>query len=324
MVIGVLLNHLEVFGGVKRFLEIGTHLVKRGHRVLIFTHKGEPPLWFPFTGEVYKLGSAEQDSLEVIIASEPAFIPTLKSSKALVKVFYAILQRRKIKAVLAEKDITVWANSLGMYKYLNGAHNPQVFPMIGGIDLERFPYLPIRNPEVITILAYGRFYRKKKGVGLVIRACEYLYNQGFPIRLMLFDTPVDDAGRKAIAGFTCKVPFEFILDYPIMKMADVYHKADLFVSAERNAGWANTVIEAMACGVPVVTTRSGTRDFVKKNETGVVVWRHWWFIQRGIRKLLSNPALRSTFSKAGRECIEPFDWAKLSERIEAHLLEKLR
>jgi len=48
--------------------------------------------------------------------------------------------------------------------------------------------------------------------------------------------------------------------------------ADVFVLATRNEGWANVFLEAMACGLPVVTTDvGGNREVVHGEEVGRIV-----------------------------------------------------
>lgn len=48
--------------------------------------------------------------------------------------------------------------------------------------------------------------------------------------------------------------------------------ADVFVLATRNEGWANVFLEAMACGLPVVTTDvGGNREVVREGAVGIVV-----------------------------------------------------
>ncbi len=48
--------------------------------------------------------------------------------------------------------------------------------------------------------------------------------------------------------------------------------ADVFVLSTRNEGWANVFLEAMACGLPVVTTDvGGNAEVVCRPELGAVV-----------------------------------------------------
>lgn len=48
--------------------------------------------------------------------------------------------------------------------------------------------------------------------------------------------------------------------------------ADVFVLATRNEGWANVILEAMACGLPVVATDvGGNREVVARDDLGTIV-----------------------------------------------------
>src|SRR5438552_18353157 len=52
-------------------------------------------------------------------------------------------------------------------------------------------------------------------------------------------------------------------------------RADVFALTSHYEGFGNVLVEAMACGVPVVATRSsGTADIVRENVDGLLVDRH--------------------------------------------------
>jgi len=54
-----------------------------------------------------------------------------------------------------------------------------------------------------------------------------------------------------------------------------YSAADVFVLATEHEGWANVFLEAMACGLPVITTRvGGNAEVVRTPTTGALV--EWW------------------------------------------------
>lgn len=326
LTLGVVLPHTKVFGGVKRFFEIGNILISRGHRFIVFTPDGKAPDWFPFKGEVLKVEDIFPFEFDALFATEPEFIKTLDDAKTSLRIFYAVLQRRYIRKVAARGDMIIFANSGRLYEYLGGARKANVVKCIGGIDPNKFEFRPraTKDPsEPFVVLAYGRFYRKKKGTLMVVRSCENLYRQGYNIKLLLFDSPVDGPSRKKVENFTCGLPFQFFVDYPVDKLSDLYHQADLFISAERNAGWSNTSAEAMACGVPVIATRSGTADFLRHEETGLVVWRHRWFIQRAIKRLYHNEAFRQTLAVKARKEIERFSWHSLASSVEAFVYKKV-
>ena len=59
---------------------------------------------------------------------------------------------------------------------------------------------------------------------------------------------------------------------PSEKLKDVLSAADLFVLATSNEGWANVFLEAMACGLPVVSTDvGGNAEVVCEDKLGTIV-----------------------------------------------------
>ncbi len=59
---------------------------------------------------------------------------------------------------------------------------------------------------------------------------------------------------------------------PPEKIKNILSAADIFVLSTRNEGWANVFLEAMACGLPVITTDvGGNAEVVKHKELGIIV-----------------------------------------------------
>ena len=100
-------------------------------------------------------------------------------------------------------------------------------------------------------------------------------------------------------------------------MAEMFSQADIFVSAEKRAGWSNTTAEAMACRVPVVCTKSGTRDFAIKGETALIIpFRNFWAIAWQIRKLIRDQDLRKRLAESGYQRIQQYSWERLVDKLE--------
>jgi glycosyltransferase involved in cell wall biosynthesis len=94
--------------------------------------------------------------------------------------------------------------------------------------------------------------------------------------------------------------------------------ADVFVLATRNEGWANVFLEAMACGLPVVTTRvGGNAEVVCRDDLGTVVP---FGDATALREAIAAALLRDWDRSAIRRYAEANSW---DERI-AVLVEEFR
>ena len=85
-----------------------------------------------------------------------------------------------------------------------------------------------------------------------------------------------------------------------------YSASDALILASSREGWANVLLEAMACGTPVVATRIwGTPEVVADDAVGLLVdKRDAGALAAGILELLRHPRDRA----AVRRYAEGFSW----------------
>ncbi len=338
MKIAALLPHVEVFGGVRRYIEVGNALIRRGHSFVLFTLEGKKPDWLGFRGEVKAFEAIPAEEFEVGVCSEYSILPQFERLTARAKFFYFVLEGHKKEKDVARRNYHFLGSSEGICRRIERKYKVRCFRAPGGINPEIFYWLPKPEspaplPEEQTaaqpvsgnahpgrefkILCYGRIYKKRKGVRQVIKAVEKLHQKNPPLRLIFFDSMVGEDKRDPRPLVRTSVPHEFYLDLPQNRMAWLFFQADIFVSGERRAGWANTAAEAMACRLPVVCTPSGSRDFAVHNETALVVpFAHPFLLRRQIKRLFEDAALRERLSEAGHRKISGFTWDALAERLE--------
>ena len=64
----------------------------------------------------------------------------------------------------------------------------------------------------------------------------------------------------------------FLGDTPHSQLPELYSAADALVLASSREGWANVLLEAMACGLPVLATDvNGTAEAVQSREAGMLL-----------------------------------------------------
>jgi glycosyltransferase involved in cell wall biosynthesis len=100
----------------------------------------------------------------------------------------------------------------------------------------------------------------------------------------------------------------------------IYAAFDLFLLSSRREGICNSLLEAMAMGLPVVTTDAGgTRELVLDGQTGYILSREDAHgLARAIIKLINDPSLRQRMGRASLERVEDeFSFSRRLQRIEA-------
>ena len=115
-----------------------------------------------------------------------------------------------------------------------------------------------------------------------------------------------------------RVSFTGLLHY--LEMVEHYRGADILVCPSVwNEPFGLPVVEAMACGIPVVGTRSGgIQEIVKNEETGLLVERgSVRELADAVLSLLGDASRRESMGKAGRaRAIELFSWDRVARELD--------
>ena len=339
--IALALPHLGVFGGIRRFLELGEVWTRRGHVVAILVPDpaGAQP-WVPYSGVILPLAELPLGAWDVILSPDPELFLTSRSPGAL-RVYYSVLEGAPLEDRALRGADLVLANSAGMRRYL-ARKGIKAENAAGGVNVSWFrppiadPWAPEAGggwvagiePKAgdapVEALVYGRLSRRRKGTWVAARAIERAsLATGVPVNLTLFDSPPPGEGKPSLPR-PLRIPHRWVLNPTQKELADLYRASDLFVSAERRAGWCNTAAEAMASGAAVVCTRSGTEDFAVDLVTaGVARWRWSWSLSSAISPLLRDPTRRAAIAARGVVKIQEFSWERTADRIERALAARM-
>lgn len=98
-----------------------------------------------------------------------------------------------------------------------------------------------------------------------------------------------------------------------------YAAADVFVLPTRYDPFANSTLEALACGVPVITTTSnGVSEILRDGIDGFIVERDSpQDIAERLLALADDENLRERIGSAGHKAVEPYTWQRTAEQTMA-------
>ena len=196
--------------------------------------------------------------------------------------------------------------------------DPRRFTIVpGATDTQRFS--PGPRPlgslaEDPVLLFHGRVDRRK-GVLDLLEAHQVLRAEGRPVRLVVsgIGPDLDEVRSRAgdgvlLTGYTDPT-----------RAPEVYRQADVFVSPTYSEGFSNTILEAMASGLPIVSTNSvGVIDCLHDGDNGLL---HEPGDVAGLvsalRRMLDDPALRHRLATTALEQVRRcYSWPVLAARVD--------
>ncbi|WP_134699026.1 glycosyltransferase [Ammoniphilus sp. YIM 78166] len=236
--------------------------------------------------------------------------------------------RRKLKKLFRFGEaFTVPSKNLRKTLVKYGCSKKKIHVQYSGIDVREFSYKKrsIHRGERIVILSVGRLV-EKKGMKYLIRAFSRVEKEFPHVELRIAgDGPL----RKRLVkmaekkGLRHKVHFLGALTHE--EVRDEMRRAHLFVLASIKAkngnqeGIPNVLKEAMACGLPVVSTwHSGIPELVEHKKTGYLVEeRDKKALAQAILKLIRNPEQWEKMGEKGRKkVVRKFNISKQAKKLE--------
>ncbi|MCC3490218.1 MAG: glycosyltransferase family 4 protein [Microcoleus sp. PH2017_25_DOB_D_A] len=185
---------------------------------------------------------------------------------------------------------------------------------------KRFPNIsPKKQPsDTVTALFVGTIC-VRKGAHLLLQAWE---KAGIKGRLVLCGEmePAIAESCSDILGRSDVIHIDYTLN-----IAGVYGEADIFAFPSLEDGGPMVTYEAMAYGLPVLTSPMGAGAIARDGKDGIVIdpYDCEAFVE-GLRKLALSPELRAQMGYNARQQAEEFTWEKVARRRKDLMQEKLK
>lgn len=196
-------------------------------------------------------------------------------------------------------------------EYIPHGIETQIYRVLGESDqVQRFKREVLRVPEgghLTVMVSANKGYPDRKAFQVQVRAWAEFAKDKPDARLYLHTEPTVKFGGLDLPALTRNLgvservifprPFDYSLGLPAEYMSLVYNAADAFLGASMSEGFGIPLIEAQACGTPVITTDfSAMPELVRtgyKIKPGDMFWtpmNAWqaWPDVHGIREALEE------------------------------------
>jgi len=267
---------------------------------------------------------AKKYNIPYVLQAHGSVLPFFQK-QGLKRIFDIFLGYKILKD--ASKIIASTKIEAEQYKKM-GVDEDKIEIVPNGIDLSGYDNLPEKGEfrrkyeigaDEKVILYLGRIH-KIKGIDLLMKAFAGLIKEMDDVRLVIvgpddgFLSPL----KRQIEDL--KIGDKIILTglIPEKDKFGAYVDADVYVLPSVYETFPVTVLEACACGTPVIVTdRCGIANIVNDNNVGHVVEYNKDQLQDAIFKILTNDELSGYFGEGGKKLVrEKFSWDIVVEQLE--------
>lgn len=214
-----------------------------------------------------------------------AVLNNAQGLKGLLRRFMTVLTARTDDKVIANVPKIMVMNALVEEHAKKLNHRPAaVVYAPAGVDISWFTPDKTQSPPAPYILAVGRLADARKNMPLLLEAFKLLKkNQPSSMRLTLAGgNGPDESFWQEVEKAGLKNEVEFIHNPTAAALKKLYQQATCLALSSDEEGFGMVLVEAMACGIPVVATRCGGPNNIVSN--GV----DGFLVETGNAKILSE------------------------------------
>jgi len=325
----------EISGGMRVIFEHVNQLARYGHNVEVWKANEDDQPYFECEVPIRTYQDEQLNEPDVVVMTDCVFIPAVSihrkrrgtylllqhdnewvSEVMNVATYAGLIKEYKSYFESGNCEIIVvssWLQALVQEKYALDSHI-----ILNGVDGNLFhPVRPILQLDApLALLFYDP--QSWKGFGEAIAALLEVKNTQENLQIAIIGRYFPETPQ--VEGMSFGFPFPAIyFNRPKQQdLAKIYSSADVFVSASWKEGFGLPGLEAMACGVPVVTTDAGgNREYAVDEQTALIVpQQNITAMSDEILRILSDDKLHERLRRNGLGKAKGLTWDKSIKKLE--------
>lgn len=252
--------------------------------------------------------------LSKMIKSDSQFSPKLMLVPLLAQLTYPLAQGFIAKS----QDILFDTKQVVGQKFNQVAStvlpNPYPLDRFTKLAQESVDHPWFREPKIPIILSSGRLC-EQKGFDTLLKAFAKVY-QIQPCRLVILGEGPD---RPKLETLIQRLKLAEVVWMPgrVSNPWKYVAHSTIFVLASRWEGWPSALMEAMVCGLPVITTDcpGDGKKMVEHEKTGIIVATDdTTQLQQALLELLENQNYREKIGKNAQETASSYDYRLITQK----------
>lgn len=221
-----------------------------------------------------------------------------------------ILLKPVIKRVWKKAEKVI-ANSKGLKELAEETYDPGIEVIPNGVETDRFhPSEEAKGTDKeLKLICVARLIPRKR-ISDILKSIESL---DYAKLTLIGEGPEEEELKDLARRLDIDDRVEFKGYIPHEEISKFYRNSDLFVMPSLNEGMSNTVLEAMASGLPIITTQTGGTDELIEDNGVIVPEKKPGAISDAIKSYREHPEKLRSDGQKSSSTVEEFNWSAVAE-----------
>jgi len=271
-------------------------------------------VWDPRAGGLFPPPQAIYNIKKPVIITEhgcaPYFLPARE--------FYPNVRRRIVGEIKKRKSLSAWqkianrgteiiaVSKFGKWEAVNylNINEEKITPIYHGVDTKVFTPSGKKDKKYFLHISQ---YQPKKNFNRILHAFQFIGKTTSNIELLAIVPGYPD---------NTHLSERIQIIYNMLNQSDLVHyyqNAIGFIFPSIHESFGMPILEAMACGCPVITSNSTACEEIGKGSALLVNPRSIDEIRKAMEVLLENKTLREELSESGLEKVKNYAWKQSAE-----------
>lgn len=183
-----------------------------------------------------------------------------------------------------------------------------------GIDTKAFKPVEHKSSNTIKIVTSARLI-PRKGIDVLINACKRLHDNNIAFELHIAgEGPEEEPLKQLCHKLRLSSHVFFLGRIERSAMQSLLPQCDIFVLPSYAEGMSNAVLEALACGLPLIlTSTGGTAELIKENGYVVPAGDDLMLADK-LMNLCEDEDLRLRMGQNSRQHAMAFSWQMIAQQ----------